>query len=63
MGLVALSAGIFAVGAYLGRNLSPGCVLAWWIASFSVPVGTRSDLSAYVRLFFSALRNPDVVEH
>ena len=33
MGLVALTAGFFAAGAYAGRNLSQGAVIVSWIAS------------------------------
>ncbi|HEY6492214.1 MAG TPA: Bax inhibitor-1 family protein [Trebonia sp.] len=36
MGLVALTAGFFAAGAYAGRNLSQGAVIVAWIAAFIV---------------------------
>ena len=36
MGLVALTAGFFAAGAYAGRNLSQGAVIVSWIAAFVV---------------------------
>jgi len=36
MFLVALTAGFFAAGAYAGRNLSEGALLAAWIAAFVV---------------------------
>ena len=36
MGLVALTAGFFAAGAYAGRNLSQGTVIVSWIAAFVV---------------------------
>src|ERR1700691_1890629 len=36
MGLVALTAGFFAAGAYAGRNLSEGAVIVAWIAAFVV---------------------------
>jgi modulator of FtsH protease len=36
MGLVALTAGVFAAGAYAGRNLSQGAVIVSWIAAFVV---------------------------
>ena len=36
MGLVALTAGFFAAGAYAGRNLSEGAVIVSWIAAFVV---------------------------
>ena len=39
MGLVAATAGLFALGAYLGRGLSPGWGLAWWVASFACLFG------------------------
>jgi len=34
MGLVAVTAALFALGAYLGRNMSPGWALVWWIVAF-----------------------------
>jgi len=39
MGLVAVTAGLFALGAYLGRTMSPGWALVWWIASFACLFG------------------------
>jgi modulator of FtsH protease len=36
MGLVAVTAGFFAAGAYAGRNLSEGAVIVSWIAAFVV---------------------------
>src|SRR5204862_7140568 len=36
MGLVAVTAGLFALGAYLGRDLSYGWGFVWYIASFVV---------------------------
>src|ERR1700743_2860798 len=36
MGLVPLTAGFFAAGAYAGRNLSQGAVIVSWIAAFVV---------------------------
>jgi FtsH-binding integral membrane protein len=36
MGLVALTAGFFAAGAYAGRNLSQGAAIVSWIAAFVV---------------------------
>jgi modulator of FtsH protease len=36
MGLVAVTAGFFAAGAYAGRNLSSGAVFVAWIAAFVV---------------------------
>jgi FtsH-binding integral membrane protein len=36
MGLVALTAGFFAAGAYAGRNLAEGAVIVAWIAAFVV---------------------------
>jgi uncharacterized protein len=39
MGLVAVTAGLFALGAYLGRNLSPGWAIVWFIAAFGVLIG------------------------
>ena len=36
MGLVAMTAGFFALGAYAGRNLSQGAAIVSWIAAFVV---------------------------
>jgi len=33
MGYVAVTTGFFALGSYLGRNLSPGWAFVWYIAS------------------------------
>jgi modulator of FtsH protease len=35
MGYVAVTAGLFALGAYLGRHLSPGWAFAWYIVAFA----------------------------
>ena len=55
MGLVALTAGFFAAGAYAGRNLSEGAVIVSWIAAFVVLmimnfVARRSASAAVVLL-------------
>lgn len=39
MGLVALTAGVFALGAYLGRDLAGGWAILFYIASFGVLLG------------------------
>ena len=39
MGLVAITAGLFALGAYIGRDLSGGWALLWYIASFALLLG------------------------
>ncbi|HST17732.1 MAG TPA: Bax inhibitor-1 family protein [Gaiellaceae bacterium] len=39
MGLVAVTAGLFAVGAYLGRDMSNGAGFLWFIASFACLLG------------------------
>ena len=39
MGLVAVTAGLFALGAYLGRDLSAGWGLVWFIAAFVTLLG------------------------
>ncbi|HEY7262293.1 MAG TPA: GNAT family N-acetyltransferase [Trebonia sp.] len=36
MGLVAMTAGFFALGAYAGRHLSEGAVIVAWLAAFAV---------------------------
>jgi FtsH-binding integral membrane protein len=56
MGLVAVTAGLFALGAYLGRDLSYGWGLAAFIASFAVLIGlnvaaSRSEQLAIGLLF------------
>jgi uncharacterized protein len=35
MGYVAVTTGFFALGAYLGRSLSPGWAIVWFIAAFA----------------------------
>jgi FtsH-binding integral membrane protein len=39
MGLVALTAGLFALGAYVGRDTSGGWAILWFIAAFAVLIG------------------------
>ena len=39
MGLVAVTAGLFALGAYLGRNMSYQAGWLWWIAAFACLIG------------------------
>jgi modulator of FtsH protease len=39
MGLVALTAGLFALGAYLGRDMSGGWAILWYVAAFAVLFG------------------------
>jgi FtsH-binding integral membrane protein len=56
MGLVAVTAGLFAVGAYLGRDLSYGWGWAFFIASFGCLIGLnvaaqRSEQMAVTLLF------------
>ena len=56
MGYVAVTVGFFALGAYLGRHLSPGWAIVWFIAGFGAAgYATRRDLSAIARLCFWAL--------
>src|SRR5262245_21928032 len=61
MGLVALTAGTFALGAYLGRDLSGGWAIVFYIAAFVVLLGMnvavqRSEQLAVAMLFgFGAL--------
>jgi FtsH-binding integral membrane protein len=55
MGLVALTAGFFAAGAYAGRNLSQGAAIVSWIAAFVVLLimnfaARRSPVAATVLL-------------
>jgi FtsH-binding integral membrane protein len=39
MGLVAVTAGVFALGAYLGRDISGGWAILWFVAAFAVLLG------------------------
>jgi FtsH-binding integral membrane protein len=41
MGYVAVTAALFALGAYLGRNLSGGAGIIWFIAAFACLIGMR----------------------
>jgi modulator of FtsH protease len=56
MGLVAVTAGLFALGAYLGRNMSYGWGWVFWIAGFAAliamnGVAQRSERGAVTLLF------------
>jgi modulator of FtsH protease len=56
MGLVALTAGLFALGAYIGRDLAGGWAILFYIASFAVLFGMnlavqRSEQLAVTMLF------------
>ena len=42
MGLVALTAGLFALGAYIGRDLSGGWAICWFLVSFAVLLGMNA---------------------
>jgi FtsH-binding integral membrane protein len=56
MGYVAATAGLFALGAYLGRDLSYGWAFAGFIASFACLIGmnlTRQSASASAGLLFA----------
>ncbi|HVN62926.1 MAG TPA: Bax inhibitor-1 family protein [Gaiellaceae bacterium] len=56
MGLVAATGGLFALGAYLGRDLSIGWGIAFWVASFACLVamsfGVRAGEEIGVGLLF-----------
>jgi FtsH-binding integral membrane protein len=55
MGLVAVTAGVFAVGAYLGRNLAYQWGWLLFIGAFTTAgCATRRDLSALARILFWA---------
>jgi FtsH-binding integral membrane protein len=45
MGLVGITAAFFAGGAYLGRNLSGGAGLLWFLAAFGCLFGLRAAIS------------------
>jgi modulator of FtsH protease len=56
MGLVAVTAGLFAVGAYLGRDMSSGAGWLWFLAAFGCLLGMnfaiqRSEQLAIALLF------------
>jgi uncharacterized protein len=56
MGLVALTTGMFALGAYLGRNTSGGWALVWFVAALAIllflnVVAQRSEQLAVGLLF------------
>ena len=42
MGLVAITAGLFALGAYLGRDMAGGWAILWFIAAFAVLFGLNA---------------------
>jgi modulator of FtsH protease len=42
MGLVALAAGMFALGAYVGRNTSGGWAILWFVAALAVLLGMNA---------------------
>src|SRR5258708_10791237 len=39
VGLVALTAGRFALGAYVGRDMSGGLAIVWYVLAFAVLIG------------------------
>jgi FtsH-binding integral membrane protein len=56
MGLVAVTAAVFAVGAYIGRDLAGGWAIVFYIAAFAVLIGMnavaqRSEQLAITMLF------------
>jgi modulator of FtsH protease len=55
MGLVAVTAGLFAFGAYLGRDLSYGWGFAAYIASFALLIGINFAVSRSERLAIGLL--------
>ena len=55
MGLVAVTAGLFAVGAYLGRDLSYGWGFAAFIASFGLLIGINIAVSRSEQLAIGLL--------
>jgi modulator of FtsH protease len=55
MGLVAVTAGLFALGAYLGRNLSYGWGLVAFIASFGMLLGLNFAVSRSEQLAIGML--------
>jgi len=55
MGLVAVTAGLFALGAYLGRDLSNGWALVAFIASFGLLIGLNFAISRSEQLAIGML--------
>jgi uncharacterized protein len=55
MGLVAITAGLFALGAYLGRDLSYGWGFAAFIASFALLIGINFAVSRSEQLAIGLL--------
>ena len=55
MGLVALTAGLFALGAYVGRDLSNGWALVAFIASFGLLLGLNFAVSRSEQLAIGML--------
>jgi uncharacterized protein len=55
MGLVAVTAGLFALGAYLGRDLSYGWGFAAYIASFALLIGINFAVSRSEQLAIGLL--------
>jgi len=56
MGLVAVTAGVFALGAYIGRDTAGGWAILWYIAAFALLLGMnaavqRSEQLAVAMLF------------
>ncbi len=50
MGYVAVTVGFFALGAYLGRNLSYGWAFVWYIAAFACLIGMNFAVRASAAL-------------
>jgi modulator of FtsH protease len=50
MGLVALTAGLFALGAYIGRDTSGGWAILWFIAALAVLLGMNAAARRSVQL-------------
>jgi FtsH-binding integral membrane protein len=61
MGLVAITAGVFALGAYLGRNLSSDWMWLWFIAALGCLIGinvaarTSEQLAVFLLFAFGVL--------
>ena len=41
MGYVAVTAGVFALGTYLGRHMTQGWALVWFVAAFACLIGMQ----------------------
>ncbi|MGH2700506.1 MAG: hypothetical protein ACRDJ2_01900 [Actinomycetota bacterium] len=63
MGLVALTAGLFAVGAYIGRDASGGWAISWFLVSIAVLLGINAAAQRSEQLAVGLLFGFGLVTH